>query len=138
MTIRIKHEVLAVPMSPMFTLYIADLLAPYENENGVTINFRDPNYTADDGGYHPVEVRLENESDGWRFCYITDFCYVGSGYMAELAKDLDFDFNAGVFQNLFGTYPIEQAIEMFQIWETNFVYYAMVSKVFSVNCSVDS
>jgi hypothetical protein len=131
--IRIKHENLAVPMSPMFTLYIAGLLSPYENEKAVTINFRDPNYSADNGGYHPVEIRLENNNDGWRFCYITDFCYVGSGYMAELAKELDFDFEAGVFQNLFGAYPIEQAIEMFQIWETNFVYYAMVSKVFTVN-----
>ncbi|WP_223303657.1 DUF2787 family protein [Colwellia psychrerythraea] len=121
----------------MFTLYIADLLAPYENENGVTINFRDPNYSADDGGYHPVEIRLENDGDGWRFCYITDFCYVGSSYMAELAKDLDFDFDAGVFQNLFGTYPIEQALEMFQIWETNFVFYAMVSKVFTIQALTD-
>ena len=137
MTIRIKHEGLAVPMSPMFTLYIADLLAPYENENGVTINFRDPNYTADDGGYHPVEIRLENEGDDWRFCYITDFCYVGSGYMAELAKDLDFDFDAGVFQNLFGTYPIEQALEIFQVWENNFVYYAMVSEVFTIQKIAD-
>ena len=137
MTIRIKHECLAVPMSPMFTLYIADLLAPHNNEKSVTINFRDPNYSIDDGGYHPVEIRLENESDGWRFSYITDFCYVGSGYCAELAKDLDFDFDAGVFQNLFGTYPIEQAIEMFQIWETNFVYYAIVSKVFDKTITVD-
>jgi hypothetical protein len=58
-----------------------------------------------DGGYHPVEMRLKNEGDGWRFCYITDFCYVGSGDIAELAKDLDLDldFDAGVFQNLFGT-----------------------------------
>jgi hypothetical protein len=133
MTIRIKHEGLAVPMSPTFTLYIADLLAPYENEKAVTINFRDPNYSADDGGYHPVEIRLENEGDGWRFCYITDFVFVGSGYMAELAKDLDFDFQAGIFQNLFGTYPIEQAIEMFQIWESNFVFYTTISKVFSIN-----
>jgi hypothetical protein len=131
--IRIKHEGLAVPMSPTFTLYIADLLAPYENEKAVTINFRDPNYSADDGGYHPVEIRLENEGDGWRFCYITDFVFVGSGYMAELAKDLDFDFQAGIFQNLFGTYPIEQAIEMFQIWESNFVFYTTISKVFSIN-----
>ena len=135
--IRIKHENLALPMSPMFTLYIAGLLSPYENEKAVTINFRDPNYSADNGGYHPVEIRLENDNDGWRFCYITDFCYVGSGYMAELAKELDFDFEAGVFQNLFGAYPIEQAIEMFQIWETNFVYYAMVSEVFTVNFSTD-
>ena len=132
MTIRIKHEGLAVPMSPMFTLYIAGLIAPHENENALTINFQDPNYSADDGGYHPVEIRLENEGDYWRFNYITDFTYVGSGYMAELAKDLDFDFDAGVFQNLFGIYPIEQAIEMFQIWETNFVYYAMVSEVFKI------
>jgi hypothetical protein len=137
MTIRIKHEGLAVPMSPMFTLYIADLLAPHENEKAVTINFRDPNYSSDDGGYHPVEIRLENEADGWRFCYITDFCFVGSGYCAELAKDLDFDFDAGVFQNLFGVYPIEQAIEMFQIWESNFVYYAMVSKVFTIQKMIE-
>jgi hypothetical protein len=53
--------------------------------------------------------------------------------MAELAKDLDFDFQAGIFQNLFGTYPIEQAIEMFQIWESNFVFYTTISKVFSIN-----
>jgi len=132
MTIRIKHEGLTVPVSPMFTLYIADLLELYKNEKSVTINFRDPNYSADDGGYHPVEIRLENEGDGWRFCYITDFCYVGSGYMAELAKDLDFDFDTGLFQNLFGTYPIEQAIEMFQVWESNFVYYAIVLNVFTI------
>jgi hypothetical protein len=137
MTIRIKHEGLAVPMSPMFTLYIAELLSPHENEKAVTINFRDPNYSADDGGYHPVEIRLENEGDCWRFCYITDFCYLGSSYMAELAKDLDFDFDAGVFQNLFGTSPIEQAIEMFQIWESNFVYYAMVQKVFTIKYTTD-
>jgi hypothetical protein len=132
MTILIKNDDLAVPMSPMFALYIADLLTPHENEKAVTINFRDPNYSSDDGGYHPVEIRLQNEGDGWRFCYITDFCYVGSGYMAELAKDLDFDFENGIFNNLFGTYPIEQAIEMFQIWESNFVYYAVVSKVFTI------
>lgn len=137
MTIRIKHEGLAVPMSPMFTLYIADLLAPYENEKAVTINFRDPSYSADDGGYHPVEIRLENEGDGFRFCYITDFCYVGSGYMAELAKDLDFDFDAGVFQCLHGSYPIEQSIEMFQVWESNFVYYAMVSKIFKLSFTAE-
>jgi hypothetical protein len=137
MPIRIKHERLALPMSPMFTLYIASILPPYENEKAVTINFRDPNYSADNGGYHPVEIRLENEGDGWRFCYITDFSYVGSGYCAELVKDLDFDFDAGVFQNLFGTYPIDQAIEMFQIWETNFVYYAMVAEVFGINKTPD-
>jgi hypothetical protein len=88
-------------------------------------------------GLLKVEIRLENDSDGCRFCYITDFCHVGSGDITELAKELDFDFEAGVFQNLFGTYPIEQAIEMFQIWETNFVYYAMVSEVFTIQKLAD-
>ncbi|NQY35698.1 MAG: DUF2787 family protein [Alteromonadaceae bacterium] len=137
MTICIKRESLALPVSPHFALYIADLLALYKNENVVTINFRDPNYSADGGGYHPVEIRLENDGDGWRFCYITDFCYVRSGYMAELAKDLDFDFQAGIFQNLFGTFPIEQAAEMYQLWEQNFIYYATVSKVFEITVSAD-
>ena len=137
MTICIKRESLALPVSPHFALYIADLLALYKNENVVTINFRDPNYSADGRGYHPVEIRLENDGDGWRFCYITDFCYVRSGYMAELAKDLDFDFQAGIFQNLFGTFPIEQAAEMYQLWEQNFIYYATVSKVFEITVSAD-
>jgi len=132
MTIRIKHEGLALPMSPMLTLYIADLIALYANKEAVLLNFRDPNYSADDGGYHPVEMRLENEDDDWRFCYIKDFSFIGTGQMAELAKDLDFDFKKGIFNNLFGIYPIEQAIEMFQIWESNFVYYAMVQKVFTI------
>ncbi len=136
MIILIKND-LAVPMSPMFTLYIADLLAPHENEKAVTINFRDPDYSSDDGGYHPVEIRLKNKGDGWQFCYITDFCYVGSGYCAELAKDLDFNFEEMLFQNLHGLYPIEQAIEMFQIWETNFVYYAIVQKVFKIKVTTE-
>ena len=137
MTICIKREGIALPVSPIFALYITGLIAPYESANAVTINFRDPNYSADDGGYHPVEIRLEKEGRRWRFCYITDFCYVGSGYMAELAKDLDFDFDGETFQNLFSIYPIKQGAEMYQIWESNFVYYAMISKVFEISFSVE-
>jgi len=137
MTIVIKREGLALPVSPTLALYLTDLLTPYENQRAVTINFRDPDYSSEDGGYHPVEIRLVNDGTKWHLCYITDFCYVGSGYMAELAKDLDFDFQAGIFQNLFGTYPIEQAREMYQTWESNFIYYAMVSKVFTIKVTTD-
>ncbi|XQW84541.1 DUF2787 family protein [Thalassotalea piscium] len=59
--IQIKNEGIALPMSPMFTLDIADLLTPYEK--AVTINFRDPNHSSDDGGHHPVEIRLEKSGD---------------------------------------------------------------------------
>lgn len=137
MPIRIKNEDLPLPVTPVFALYITGLLASYENSEAVVLNFRDPSYSAEDGGYHPVEIRLENEGDGWRFCYITDFSYVGSGQMAELAKDLDFDFDAGIFQTTYGIYPIEQAKDIFEVWESNFVYYAMVSKVFTIKTMAD-
>jgi len=42
MTIRIKYEGLALPLSPMFTLYITNSLASHEHENDVTINFKEP------------------------------------------------------------------------------------------------
>jgi hypothetical protein len=116
----INYDGLALPVSKS----LADALVAIIKQDkltgeAVTINFRDPDYSAENGGFHPVEIRLEKRSDTWHFCYITDFCYVGSGYTAELAKDLDFDFQAGVFQNLFGVFPIEQATDMYQIWEGN-------------------
>ncbi|AEF04883.1 DUF2787 family protein [Alteromonas naphthalenivorans] len=51
------------------------------------------------------------------------FSYVGIGPFAELAKDLDFDFQAGVFQNLHGLFPIEIALGIYQIWEGNFLHF---------------
>ena len=52
--------------------------------------------------------------------------------MPSLLTEITKTNKAGVFQNLFGTYPIEQAIEMFPVGESNFVYYATVSKVFNI------
>lgn len=133
----IDNNNLPLPVSPNFALYILSLLGDYEDAKAVTLNFRDPNYSADNGGYHPVEIRLENNNNHWRICYITDFCYVGSGYMAELIKELDFDFSSGLFQNLFGSFPIEQAREVYQVWEANFLYYATVSKVFATQYTTE-
>ena len=90
---RILREGLALPVTHKFTKAITVML----NEEGisgdsVTINFRDPTYSAENGGFHPVEIRLERQNNAWHLCYITDFAYVGSGPYVELAKDLDFDF----------------------------------------------
>jgi hypothetical protein len=129
----INYDGLALPVSKS----LADALIAIIDQDkltgeAVTINFRDPDYSAEKGGFHPVEIRLEKRSDAWQFCYITDFCYVGSGYTAELAKDLDFDFQAGVFQNLFGIFPIEQATDMYQIWESNFLHYWQEIEIFKI------
>lgn len=138
MTIKIKHQDLCLPISPMFALHLANFISDHETASAVTINFRDPNYSAERGGFHPVEVRLEKEvneehGDQWRICYITDFSFVGVGYMAELTKELDFDFDNGIFQHLMGVTPIEQAREIYQVWEQNFLAYSLGIKAYQVN-----
>jgi integrase len=39
----------------------------------LTFNFRNPGYSAEQGGVHPVEIRLIRGLDGWLFDYVTDF-----------------------------------------------------------------
>ena len=134
----IHYEGLASPVSKRFAKALVDLLVQHRvSQPSVTINFRDPNYSAENGGFHPVEIRLEKRNNAWHFCYVTDFAYIGNGLYAELAKDLDFDFQAGVFQNLFGVFPIEQATDLYQIWEGNFLHYWQVLKVFFIQISSD-
>jgi len=86
----------------------------------ITINFRDPTYSAETGGYHPVEISINTAG---QVQYITDFSYVGQGGYAELVKELDFDFNLGLFQHMGREYSIEQGAELFQIFQSNFCSY---------------
>ena len=46
--------------------------------NGITFNFQDDDYSAELGGFHPVEVRVVNSENLWTFEYITDFSYQGA------------------------------------------------------------
>ena len=132
----IKFRDLALPVSERFCNAIAAQLTQHASKSdSITINFRDPNYSAENGGFHPVEIRLEKHDNSWHFCYITDFTYVGMGAFAELAKDLDFDFQAGVFQNLFGLFPIEVALDTYQIWEGNFLHYWQDLNVYTIKIS---
>ncbi len=98
----------------------------------MTLNFRDPDYSAETGGFHAVEIRQEKQNGRWHYCYITDFTYVCIGPYAERTKDLDFDFQAGVFQNLNGLFPIEFALDIYQIWEGNFLHYWQALNVFTI------
>jgi len=84
------------------------------------LNFRDPTYSATEGGYHPVEIMLNEKGV---IQYITDFAYVGSGDMAELSKELDFDFANGLLEQFGRCYPIEDAWELFPVFVQNFCAY---------------
>jgi hypothetical protein len=60
-----------------------------KSDSGVALNFRDPSYSAESGGFHPVEIGVDPSC---KVLYITDFAYVGLAPFAELAKEIDFDF----------------------------------------------
>lgn len=126
----IHYEGLALPISKQLADKLLDLLTQYEIAgDSVTINLSEPNYSTETGGFRPVEIRLEKRGDTWQFIYITDLTYVGSGPYAELAKELDFDFGAGVF-------PIEQAFETYQIWESNFLHHWVGMNIFKIKFSI--
>lgn len=128
---------LQLPVSTKLTNLIKEALKSkdFTNKTSVTLNFRDPDYSAEKGGYHPVEIMLFRKGDTWHFAYITDFKYVGQGQDVELAKDLDFDFQAGVFQTLYGYYRIEEGIDIYSVWEQNFLQYWITFEVFEIEIS---
>lgn len=98
---------------------------------GVTINFRDPDYSAESGGYHPVEIAVDGEG---RILYITDFAYFGIGTFAELDREIDFDFGFNVFQHMGREFPIERGASLFRLWQANFCSY-VERQVFEVSVS---
>ena len=134
---RIQYEGLALPVSKRFIDALIKAIEPHREPLAefACVNFRDPKYSAEEGGYHPVEILLTGTSGRYDICYITDFCYAGIGDCAELVKSLDFEFIAGTFQDMTGYYPIEVAREIYPIWEDNFLTYWLDMGVFEVEVS---
>ncbi|MBF0192698.1 MAG: DUF2787 family protein [Magnetococcales bacterium] len=106
-------------MGQMLTKFVRE--SGVNTSGGVIINFRDPDYSADRGGYHPVEVGIDPLG---KIHYVTNFSFVGPPGYAELEKQLDWDIRCGAFQHLGREYPITQGRSMYQIWERNFLAYA--------------
>ncbi|MGO3346736.1 MAG: DUF2787 family protein [Marinomonas sp.] len=92
----------------------------------IILNFKDQSYSADHGGYHPVEIALSKLPDGqFLIQYITDFSYENHED-TELEKELDFDFdNSVAFTRYSGWQEINSPgiDELYQLWESNFLCY---------------
>lgn len=93
----------------------------------LVFNFRDKSYSADEGGFHPVEMVICQTSTGeWSIEYITDFAYMGN-YYPELERNLDFDFRVGQFFVAYrGWLPMQgsrDTRELYRLWENNFLAY---------------
>lgn len=95
-----------------------------EHIDEFTLSFKDESYSAEQGGYHPVEIHIVKIKGVWKFDYITDFTYVGSGHNSELVKEIDFDFTTGLgFQLYAGDDDLKFFAELYKVWESNFISY---------------
>ncbi len=106
----------------------------------LTFNFRDTSYSSETGGFHPVEIRLEHRSEGWQFCYITDFAY-SQGAFPELYKEVDFDVESGWFNPAFmGSQPLthQDVCGFYSFWEQNFVSYVEMEAFNEIRVTTDT
>ncbi|OAT32776.1 hypothetical protein M975_1213 [Buttiauxella brennerae ATCC 51605] len=100
-----------------------DIPAHKRHIPAVTLNFRDPDYSVERGGYHPVEIRLVHQEDEWCLDYATDFGYVGTVY-PELEKIIDISWSQGyVWHCRTGDMSQRDARELYKLWERNFLSY---------------
>lgn len=125
---RININPCALPLSERTLTMLSDLITTNvttDNLDYLTCNFRDSTYSAEDGGYHPVEVALRRNGDNWDLLYITDFAYSG-GPFPELAIEVDFNFEAGKFF-MAGMPPLvithHSVQQFFKDWLSNFIAY---------------
>ncbi|WP_236688716.1 DUF2787 domain-containing protein [Vibrio renipiscarius] len=112
---------------------------PTASTRALTYNFRDASYSAEDGGWHPVEIRIEQHQERWHFSYITDFSYVGYPY-PELVKEVDFDFANGEAAFLYmPPQPISDTnvIDFYQMWELNFMTYLHMDVYDEITITID-
>ncbi|PSV24149.1 DUF2787 domain-containing protein [Photobacterium kishitanii] len=93
-----------------------------------TFNFRDTSYDAENGGFRPVEIAINQQSSGeWNIEYITEFAYFGN-YYPELERSIDFDISNNCwFTSYSGWLSLkthqQDAKELYQLWEGNFLAY---------------
>ena len=141
MTIPFFRDGFALPVDQALLILLNQEVAKtelnIERLTQLTFNFRNPGYNAEQGGVHPVEIRLIRGLDGWLFDYVTDFSYQGVGQDAELCKELDFNFlDDEHYLQGWGPMQRAEAHELFTLWQTNFIAYCRMG-CFTVTVSGD-
>ncbi|MGY3947276.1 hypothetical protein BJP24_15525 [Aeromonas allosaccharophila] len=131
MTIPFFRDGFALPVAQALLVLLNQEVAKtelnLERLTQLTFNFRNPGYSVEQGGVHPVEIRLIRGLDGWLFDYVTDFSYQGLGQDAELCKELDFNLSCDEHYLLgWGPLPGVEARELFTLWQSNFIIYAQL------------
>ncbi|MEZ9565371.1 DUF2787 family protein [Vibrio artabrorum] len=88
------------------------------------IQFSNKHYSAEHGGYHPVEVALaKGVNNLYSILCITDFSFNGYPY-PTLERDIEFDFtHATVFTRYSGLKSISapNTHKLYTLWESKFI-----------------
>lgn len=102
----------------------------------ITLNFRDPSYSSEHGGYHPVEVRLERHNLEWKLVYVTDFSFQGTSF-PDLIKEIDICFLTNQVYSLFsGWLNNKSGKELITLFVDNFIEYHALD-TYQVSVSFD-
>ena len=88
--------------------------------NGVILNFRDPDYCAEKGGFHPVELSISPSGD---LLYLTDFSFAGKPPFRELGVQLEWNFEQETFRQFDSFYDLECGRGLLGLYTKNFVAY---------------
>ena len=133
-----KNQGLVMPESfyRLLQSELSTVIPPTDGTNAVTLNFRDNDYSAEAGGYHPVEIRLEKHSEQWQLVYITDFSFSG-GPFPELIREIDICFERQQVFHLYGGWLDQRSgKELIKLFTDNFIAYH-VMEVYCLTVSFD-
>ncbi len=91
-----------------------------------TVSFNDTDYSAEHGGFRPVEIAINQTASGeWIIEYITEFAYFGN-YYPELERSVDFDISSGSWFMAYSGWSsidCDDCREFYHLWESNFIQY---------------
>lgn len=91
-----------------------------------TVSFKDTDYSAESGGFRPVEIAVSQIASGeWIIEYITEFGYFGN-YYPELERSVDFDISSGSWFMAYSGWNSldnDDCREFYDLWENNFIQY---------------
>ena len=122
MTITVNPQTTITMLDPDFVSVVNDLLkdTTLDAPEIVALNFRDPTYSAENGGYHPVEIHVGSKGE---VLSITDFAFFGCPPMVELGIELDWSFEQDSFRQFDSMYDLECGRGLLGLYLANFTAY---------------
>jgi hypothetical protein len=120
---KINPQTKITMLDPDFVSVMNNLLKDtvLDTSDVIAVNFRDPSYSASNGGYHPVEIHVD--SGGVLLC-LTDFAFFGCPPMVELGIELDWSFiEHGYFRQFDSMGDLECGRSLLGLYLANFTAY---------------